>query len=55
MSGPVIADLTNTVVHSSKLLINDVKSDHSLTQYINNTNDLTILFCRRQQYVGEVK
>jgi len=30
-SGPVTADLTSTVVHSSKLLINDVKPDHSLT------------------------
>jgi len=29
-SGPVTADLTTTVVHSSKLLINDVKPDHSL-------------------------
>jgi len=29
--GPVSADLTITVVHSSKLLINDVKPDHSLT------------------------
>jgi len=30
--GPVTADLTTAVVHSSKLLINDVKPDHSLTQ-----------------------
>jgi len=30
-SGPVTADLTTTLVHSSKLLINDVKPDHSLT------------------------
>jgi len=30
-SGPVTADLTTTVVHSYKLLINDVKPDHSLT------------------------
>jgi len=29
-SGPVTADLTTTVVHDSKLLINDVKPDHSL-------------------------
>jgi len=29
-SGPVTADLTTTVVHSSKLLINDIKSDHSV-------------------------
>jgi len=29
--GPVTADLTTNVVHSSKLLINDVKPDHSLT------------------------
>jgi len=29
--GPVTADLTTTVVHSSKLLINDIKPDHSLT------------------------
>jgi len=29
--GPVTADLTTTVVHSSKLPINDVKPDHSLT------------------------
>jgi len=29
-SGPVIADLTTTVVHSSKLLIVDVKPDHLL-------------------------
>jgi len=29
-SGPVTADLTTSVVHGSKLLINDVKSDHSL-------------------------
>jgi len=28
-SGPVTADLTTTVVHSSKLLINDVKPYHS--------------------------
>jgi len=30
--GPVTADLTITVVHSSKLLLNDVKPDHSLTE-----------------------
>jgi len=30
-SGPFRADLTTTVVHSSKLLINDVKPDHSPT------------------------
>jgi len=30
-SGPVTVDLTTTVVHSSKLLINDGKPDHSLT------------------------
>jgi len=30
-SGPVTADLTITFAHSSKLLINDVKPDHSLT------------------------
>jgi len=30
-SGRVTADLTTTVVHSSKLLTNDVKPDHSLT------------------------
>jgi len=30
-SGPVTTDLTTTVVHSSELLINDVKPDHSLT------------------------
>jgi len=29
-SGPVTADLTTTIVHSSKLLINDVKPHHSL-------------------------
>jgi len=29
-SGPVTPDLTTTVVHSYKLLINDVKPDHSL-------------------------
>jgi len=29
-SGPVTADLTTTVIHSYKLLINDVKPDHSL-------------------------
>jgi len=29
-SRPVTADLTTTVVHSSKLLLNDVKPDHSL-------------------------
>jgi len=28
--GPVIAVLTTTVVHNYKLLINDVKPDHSL-------------------------
>jgi len=28
-SGPFTADLTTTVVHRSKLLINDVKPDHS--------------------------
>jgi len=33
-SGPVTADLTTTVIHSSKLLINDVKPDHSLTHSI---------------------
>jgi len=32
-SGPVTADLTTTVVHSSKLLINDIKPDHSLTYW----------------------
>jgi len=31
VSGPVTADLTTTVIHSSKLLINDVKPDYSLT------------------------
>jgi len=31
-SGPVTADLTTTVIHSSKMLINDVKPDQSLTQ-----------------------
>jgi len=31
-SGPVTADLTTTVVHSSKLLINGVKHVHSLIQ-----------------------
>jgi len=30
-SGLVTADLTTIVVHSSKLLINDVKPHHSLT------------------------
>jgi len=30
-SGPVTVDLTINVVHSSKLLINDVKPVHSLT------------------------
>jgi len=30
-SGPVTADLTTTVVHSSKLLINDFKHVHSLS------------------------
>jgi len=30
-SGPVTADLTTTVVHSYKLLINDGKPVHSLT------------------------
>jgi len=29
LAGPVTANLTTTVVHSSKLLINDVKPDHS--------------------------
>jgi len=28
--GPVTADLTSNIVHSSKLLINDVKPDHLL-------------------------
>jgi len=28
--GPVTADLTSTVVHSSKLLLNDVKLHHLL-------------------------
>jgi len=32
-SGPVTADLTTTVGHSYKLLINDVNHDHSFTQY----------------------
>jgi len=30
VSGQVTADLTTTVIHSSKLLINDIKSIHSL-------------------------
>jgi len=54
-SGPVTADLTTTVVHSYKLLINDVKADHSLTIYFttlisisNNLKDLQICFYRRQ-------
>jgi len=34
VSGPVTADLITTVVHSSKLLINDVKPDHSLFVFI---------------------
>jgi len=29
-SGPVTVDLTTTVVHSYKLLINDINPDHSL-------------------------
>jgi len=29
----VTADLTTTVIHSSKMLINDVKPDHSLSFY----------------------
>jgi len=33
-SGPVTADLTTTVVHSYKQLINDVKPVHSLIQSI---------------------
>jgi len=32
--GPVTADLTTTVLHSYKLLINDIKPDHSLTPCI---------------------
>jgi len=32
-SGPVTADLTTTVVHSYKLLTNNVKPVHSLIQY----------------------
>jgi len=31
-SGPVTADLTTTVIHNSKLLINDIKPDQSLAQ-----------------------
>jgi len=30
-SGPVTADLTTPVVHSSKLLVNDVEPNHLLT------------------------
>jgi len=30
-SGPVTADLTTTVVHSDKSLINNIKSVHSIT------------------------
>jgi len=41
-SGPVTADLTTTVVHSNKSLINDVKTIHSLTLQV--TIDLNILF-----------
>jgi len=33
-SGPVTAGLTTTVVHSSKLLINDIKPVHSLIHLI---------------------
>jgi len=36
-SGPVTADLTTTVVHNSKLLINDVKPDHLLTHSLITT------------------
>jgi len=35
-SGPVTADLTAVVVHSSKLLINDVKPDYSLTHFLDS-------------------
>jgi len=31
ISGPVTADMTTTVVHNYKLLINDFKPVHSLT------------------------
>jgi len=37
-SGPVTADLTTTVIHSYKLLINDVKPVHSLTHSMNEIN-----------------
>jgi len=33
-SGTVTADLTTTVIHSSKLLINDIKPNHSLIQIL---------------------
>jgi len=42
-SGPVTADLTPTVVHSSKLLINDVKPDHSLSKPLKCGNTIKIL------------
>jgi len=43
-SGPVTADLTTTVVHSSKLLINDVKPHQSLTHIYGLTSHSSDLF-----------
>jgi len=53
-SGPVTADLTTTLVHSSKLLINDVKPDHSLTLllYIIIPNNLVCKIDHIQILVG---
>jgi len=46
-SGPVTADLTTTVVHSYKLLINNVKSVHSI--FLSNTN---VFFVLLPSYTG---
>jgi len=43
-AGPVTADLTITVIHSSKLLINDVKPDHSLNGLYLFSNNTVIDF-----------
>jgi len=59
-SGPVTADLTTTVVHSSKLLINDVKPDHSLYRPIAKnfvffrfkiTEELSLLLVKLETYI----
>jgi len=56
-SGPVIADRTTTVVHRSKLLINDVKPDHSLAYFkmLDNCRQTADVILRTKSWKIDVK